>query len=100
MTLLPANLRMGTVSGAVPLFPTVVTLLRLGTVGNLMSWLSAPSAHLWLRAVRGTMAQLPTIVATFRFRTVRSHVAFLSAIPALVITSSTSRRAFPSHMAF
>merc|ERR1719334_1273425 len=69
MTLLPANLRMGTVSGAVPLFPTVVTLLRLGTVGNLMSWLSAPSAHLWLRAVRGTMAQLPTIVATFRFRT-------------------------------
>merc|ERR1719283_73240 len=38
MTLLPANLRMGTVSGAVPLFPTVVTLLRLGTVGNLMSW--------------------------------------------------------------
>merc|ERR1712240_841524 len=57
MTLLPANLRMGTVSGAVPLFPTVVTLLRLG-------------------AVRGTMAQLPTIVATFRFRTVILHVAF------------------------
>ena len=98
MTLLPAppaNLRIRTVSGAVPLFPAVVTLLWLGTLSYLMSWLSAPSAHLWLWAVRGTMAHLSTIVATFRFGTIILHVAFFA-------TSSAyfRLRTVRSHVAF